>query len=163
MEIKRKFLIDQLEANGKEFVNYFSQFSETEASVPPAPEQWSVRQIAIHMRDTEEQVFLLRSEHALTGEHPTVAMFVQEEWSKEHPADAEAFEKIVADFRAARRKLIRLLRNTSNRKWNDYALHPKLGKLTVGVMAIFNYSHSLEHLAQLIDIHEKAVLKQINA
>ena len=64
---------------------------------------------------------------------------------------------------AARRKLIRLLRNTSNRKWNDYALHPKLGKLTVGVMAIFNYSHSLEHLAQLIDIHEKAVLKQINA
>ena len=162
MEIKRKALIDRLEAGGKEFVHYLSQFSEEAANTSPAPDQWSVRQLAIHMRDTEEQVFLLRTELALTGEHPQVSTFIQEEWSKEHPSDGESLEKITYDFRVARRKLIRLLRKASNREWNDWAMHPKLGKLSVGLMAVFNYSHSLDHLAQLIDIHEKTLLKQLN-
>ena len=53
-------------------------------------------------------------------------------------------------------------RHATKREWNDYAVHPKLGKLSVHVMAVFNYSHSLEHLAQLIDIYEKTLLKHLN-
>jgi hypothetical protein len=162
MEIKRKLLIDRLEANGKEFISYFTQYAEADARMSPAADQWSVRQIAIHMRDTEEQVFLLRSVRALTEDKPVVSLFIQEEWDKEHPADRESFDKIVADFRAARRKLIRMLRGASNQQWNKFALHPKLGKQSVGLMAVFNYSHSLNHLAQLIDVHENALLKKLN-
>jgi hypothetical protein len=163
MEIKRKQLIDRLEANGKEFVSYFLQYADQDSRTAPASDQWSVRQIAIHMRDTEEQVFLLRSSRALTEDHPMASLFIQEEWDKEHPSDHESFEQIVGDFRAARRKLIRLLRNASNTDWNKFILHPKLGKQSVGLMAVFNYSHSLNHLAQLIDIHENTLLKKLNS
>jgi len=162
MEIKRKQLIDRLEAVGKEFAQYLADMSEEEANASPTPEQWSARHLAIHMRDTEQQVFLLRTERALYDEHSTVGMFVQEEWEREHPSEHEAYEKIIADFRAARRKLIRLLRKASKREWENWVAHPKLGKLSVGLMATFNYSHSLDHLAQLIDLHEKTLLHRLN-
>jgi hypothetical protein len=159
---KRKDLIDRLEASGMEFVNWLSMFRADEASTPPGPKEWSAREIAIHQRDTEEQVFLLRTVRALEEDHPVVSMFVQEEWEREHPSDGESLTKIIADFRAARRKLIRLLRNASSSEWNAYALHPKLGKLSVGLMAEFNYSHTLNHLAQLIDLHEHDMLRKLN-
>lgn len=162
MVFKRKELIDRLEASGKDFIKSLALFTADEATMPPGPNEWSAREIAIHQRDTEEQVFLLRTVRALKNDHTLVDSFVQEEWSQAHPAEGESLTKIIADFRTARRKLIRLLRATSSREWEAYAVHPKLGKLSVGVMAEFNYSHTLNHLAQLIDIHEKAMLKKIN-
>ena len=159
---KRKDLIDRLEASGNEFIKWLTLFTPDEANTPPGPNEWSARQIAIHQRDTEEQVFLLRTICALEEDNPTVSMFVQEEWEREHPSDGESLANIIADFRVARRKLIRLLRNASSREWDAYALHPKLGKLSVGLMAEFNYSHTLNHLAQLVDLHEHALLKKLN-
>jgi len=162
MILKRKDLIDRLEESGKEFVKWLALFTPDEAPTPPGPNEWSAREIAIHQRDTEEQVFLLRTARALQEEHPIVTSFVQEEWSQAHPADGESLAKIIADFRAARRKLIRLLRNASSREWEAYAMHPKLGKLSVSLMAEFNYSHTLNHLAQLVDLHEHAMLRKLN-
>ena len=162
MIFKRKELIDRLEASGKEFIQWLARFTPDEATTPPGPNEWSVREIAIHQRDTEEQVFLLRTVCALNEQHPVVTSLVQEEWSQTQPAEGESLTQIIADFRAARRKLIRLLRAASSREWEAYAVHPKLGKLSVGVMAEFNYSHTLNHLAQLIDIHEKVMLNKFN-
>lgn len=163
MIFQRKDLIDHLEASGKDFVKYLGLFSPEQANLAPAPNEWSARAIAVHQRDTEEQVFLLRTLRALQGNHPPVSLFVQEEWERDHPSDGETLSKIISDFRTARRKLIRTLRNASTREWNEYAMHPKLGKLSVSVMAELNYSHTLNHLAQLIDLHEQAQLKKLNA
>lgn len=159
---KRRDLIDRLEASGKEFIKWLTLFTPDKANASPGPDEWSAREIAIHQRDTEEQVFLLRTVRALQEDHPVVSMFVQEEWEREHSSDGESLAKIIADFRAARRKLIRLLRNASSREWEAYAVHPKLGKLSVGLMAEFNYSHTLNHLAQLIDLHEHDMLRKLN-
>lgn len=162
MDFKRQELIDRLEASGKEFVAWLKLFAPEQAHPASRANNWSPREIAIHLRDTEEQVFLLRTLRALQGDHSPVPVFVQEDWAREHPSDDESLEDIVADFRAARRKLVRRLRNASNREWQAYAVHPKLGKLPVGLMAEFNYSHTLEHLAQLVDVHEHAMLKRAN-
>ncbi len=162
MIFKRAVLIDRLEATGKELADYVARFSQDEIHTPPGPGAWNVHQVAAHMRDTEQQVFLLRSQRVLKEEHPTIASWSQEEWSRDHYDADEPLDKIIAEFKAARRTLIRLLRQASPADWEDWACHATLGKLSLGLMAVFNYSHSLEHLAQLIDIHEKALLQSLN-
>lgn len=163
MIFKRAAMIDRLEATGKEIAEYLTRFGEDEIYTPPGPNAWNVHQLAAHIRDTEQQVFLLRSQRVLKEEHPMIASWSQEEWSRDHYDADEPLDKIIAEFRAARRKLIRLLRQASPEDWDAWACHATLGKLSLGLMAVFNYSHSLEHLAQLIDIHEKALLKELNS
>lgn len=106
MNRKHVALIDRLEQNGKDLW-YLAQLSEGELHAVPAPNEWTIHQIAAHMRDTEQQVFLLRARRMLAEAHPTVQNFEQDEWWQSHPyLPSEPLKQIVAEFRVARRKLI---------------------------------------------------------
>ncbi len=65
------------------------------------------------MRDTEHQVFLVRAEKLLGETHPAVLNFDQEAWNREHYLASEPLRKINSEFRAARRKMARLLRQAT--------------------------------------------------
>jgi hypothetical protein len=65
-------------------------------------------------------------------------------------------------LRAARRKLIRLLRKTTDKDWARWAVHPEYGRISIEWLATHNYSHMLEHLHQLLEMREKAILRELN-
>jgi hypothetical protein len=162
MNHKQKTLIDRLEASGKDFAQYLAQLSDAELFASSAPTEWTIHQAAAHMRDTEQCVFLARVERIMREPHPAVQNFDQGEHWKTHPYSAnEPIKKIIADFRAARRKLIARLRKASNQDWANWAAHSAYGKISLEWLAMHDYHHTLEHVAQIGYAREKQVLAEL--
>lgn len=162
MDRKRAQLIDRLESSGQDYLWMLNQLEETEMFAPPSPREWTVHQIAAHMRDTEEQVFLLRTELMIRETHPAVLNFDQEVWNREHYLPSEPLRKINSDFRAARRKVARLLRRATRKAWENWAVHPEYGKISLDWLLEHDYHHTLEHIAQIGSLHEAETLKKLN-
>ncbi len=162
MDRKRAQLIDRLESSGQDYVWYLNQLEETEMFKPPAPGEWTIHQVAAHMRDTEQQVFLLRTERILKETHPAVLNFDQEMWNREHYLASEPLRKINSEFRAARRKMARLLRQATKKEWENWATHPEYGKISLDWLLEHDYHHTLEHIAQIGKLHEAETLRKLN-
>jgi len=161
MNRTRQALIDRLETSGKEFVAYLAQLSEEEIRAVSSPTEWSIHQVIAHMRDTEQHVFLARTQRILKEAHPTVAAFDQNAWHRDHYAPNEPLKNIVREFRAARRKVIALLRKTTDADWANWATHPEYKRISLDWLTMHNYHHTLEHIAQIGYAREKRVLARV--
>ena len=156
-------LLDRLEQSGDDLLGFLGRLSAEEIKRVPAPGEWSLHAVLAHLRDTEQHVFLKRARLILEGAAPpAVESFDQDQWNRDHYSPAEPVEKIVRDFRAARRQLLKRLRATRDRDWTRYALHPQYGNISIEWLVTHNYSHMLEHLHQLLNLREEKLLKAAN-
>ena len=80
-----------------------------------------------------------------------------------HYPRGEPIQKIVSEYRAARRKLVKLLHATTDKDWTRYAVHPEYGRISLEYIALHAYNHTLEHLRQLLDAQEENLLNAANA
>ena len=164
MKLQLKKLIDRLETSGKDYVAYLSQVAEQDLHATSSPTEWSIHQVAAHMRDTEQRAFLVRIQRIMKEDHPAVQNFDQDEFWKMNPySAAEPIKKIIADFRATRRKMVSLLRKASDDDWKNWAAHSAYGKISLEYIAMHCYHHTLEHIAQMGYAREKDVLKSLNS
>lgn len=163
MNRQRQWLVKRLEQSGAEYIAYLSQLSADELNAKPSPTDWSLHQVAVHMRDTEQLAFVVRAERLLKETQPTFANFDQDEYWRTHPySPDEPLKKIIADFRTMRRKLVRLLRNAPAKAWRNYGIHSAYGKVSLDWVAMHCYHHTLEHIAQMGYTREKELLKELN-
>jgi len=162
MNRKRADWIDRLEQSGKDYLWYLSQLAEEEIHAPAAPGEWTIHQVVAHVRDIEQHAFLARLERILKEEHPAVQNFDQDEWNMTHYDSTEPFKKIVAGFRAARRKFVQLLRKSTDKDWANWAMHSEYGKISIDWLVMHDYHHTMEHIAQIGYQREAALLKQLN-
>lgn len=162
MDRRRAQLIDRLESSGQDYLWYLERLSEDELKTPPGPNDWTVHQIAAHVRDVEALAFLPRIQRILKEEHPYVENFDQEEWDRTHYEPSEALRKINSEFRSTRRKELRLLRSAPKEAWENWAVHSTYGKISLDWLLEHYYNHTLDHLAQIGRFREDTILKQLN-
>jgi hypothetical protein len=164
MNRQRKALIDRLETSGKEYADYLSQVAAAELHCTSSPTEWSIHQVAAHVRDTDQHVFLVRVQRVMKEEHPAVLNFDQDEYWKTNPySPSEPIKKIIADFRASRRKMVSLLCQATDKDWKNWALHSAYGRISLDWLALHCYHHTLEHIAQMGYEYEKNLLKALNS
>jgi hypothetical protein len=130
---------------------------------PPAPKEWSIHQVAAHMRDTQQRVFVYRAQRLVKEAHPTVENFDQDLWHRDHYSPKEPLKDIISEYRIAHRKFIRVLRFATEETWQNYAVHPDFGKISLEWLALHNYQHNLSHIAQIATLAEQELLKKLNA
>ncbi len=163
MKKRHAELIAQLEASANQVAAALKPLTPAQLERIPAKGEWSLHQNLAHLRDTEAQVFAYRAARILKeSEPPIVANFDQEAWMREHYSPAEPVGAILAEFRAARRKLVKLLQNADDATWTRYAVHPVYGKISLAYIALRAYNHTLEHLRQLLDAQEENLLRAAN-
>jgi hypothetical protein len=162
MDRHRAQLIDRLESSGQDYLWFLDQLSEEQLHGRPQPGEWTPHQIASHMRDTERYAFLARAQLLLKEQHPSVENFDQEAWDREHYQPSEPLRKIKSEFRSARRKLVELLRETKKKDWENWAAHSEYGRISLDWVLEHNYTHTLEHLAQISRIREATTLQVLN-
>jgi DinB family protein len=162
MNNEHKRLVDRLESSGQDLVLYLGRFSEHDLFESPGPSEWSIHQVMAHMRDAEEQAFLFRMKKMLSEDNPAVPNFNQEAWQREHYSTAEPLEKILGEFRVARRKQVALLRKTTDKQWSRTARHPEFGTISLDWLVSHNVSHTFEHLAHVSSKYESKLLKSLN-
>jgi hypothetical protein len=164
MNRQHRQLVAHIQASGKELLDNLKHLSEEEIFRVPAPNEWTMHAVIAHVRDTERHVFLHRIQRILSEpDPPQVENFDQEQWNRDYYSATEPFDQIVAEWRAARRKLVRLLQSTRDADWARYAAHPLYGKISVEYIALHNYAHTLEHLHQMLETREQALLHALNA
>jgi hypothetical protein len=96
-------------------------------------------------------------------EHPAVENFDQEVWHRDHYSANEPLKKIVSEYRIAHRKFIRLLRDSEDADWKNWAVHPDFGKISLEWLVVHNYQHTLSHIAQVAALSEQGILKRLNS
>lgn len=162
MNRQRAALVDRIESSGQDFLWNLEQLSDNLMDKRVRRGEWTVHQIAAHVRDVEQQVFLRRTQLIVRDERPKVENFDQERWNAEHYDPREPLRKIFGEFRLARRKWIRLLRGASKRDWSNWAVHPDYGRISLDWLALHGYNHTVEHIAQVGQLREQVALQELN-
>ena len=162
MNRERQALIDRLEQSGKDYLGNLLRVDDSAIYSASTPSDWTIHQIAAHMRDTDKQVILYRLDRILNETHPAVTNFDQEAWNREHYSTDEPISQIIAEFRSTRRKIIRLYHQAPIAAWNNWAVHSQYGKISLDWLAMHCYHHTLEHIAQLGYAREKVLLRELN-
>ncbi len=156
-------LVDRLAESGDELIAALGQLSDKQLMHVPREGEWSLHENMAHVRDAEVQVFLYRVGRVLDEDAPPlVPNFDQEAWNREHYSSREPIKQIVSEFRRARRKLVQRLRETRDKDWARYAIHPQYGKITLEWLALHAYDHTLEHMLQFQAAREAALLEAAN-
>jgi len=77
-------LIDRLETSAEDFLTYLSKLPTEDIHHAPDSDAWTLHQVAAHVRDVEQEVFLYRLKRMLNEENPPVENFDQKAWTREH-------------------------------------------------------------------------------
>lgn len=162
MKKQRIQLIDRLEDSAAQVSEAVKQLSAAQIQNVSRQGEWSLHQALAHLRDTEAHVFAYRAARILKEDTPQVASFNQDDWMAQHYSAREPIEKIIAEFRAARRKLVKHLCATTDKDWTRCAIHPEYGNISLEYLALHAYAHTLEHLQQLLNAQEENLLNAAN-
>ena len=125
------------------------RFRASELELSLAPGKWTVRQILVHLAQTELAV-ALRARMALTTHHYTVQPFNQDDWMA-----IDASSDGLAAFRAyytLRQWTLALYRSLDAADRTRQLLHPEHGEVTVEWLLGMLAGHERHHAEQIEQI-----------
>ncbi|GIW05262.1 MAG: hypothetical protein KatS3mg060_0067 [Dehalococcoidia bacterium] len=126
-----------------------------------APEgEWSARQILTHLRDVEYGIQIARIQAAVLHDNPEFGRFDAEAWRAEHRPHPQTFDQTVGDFSAGRRSLAAMLDRLDKDDWERPLRSVAFGPSTIETVVERAYTHTLDHLQQLIRLRRAIVSTQ---
>jgi len=151
---KRWELLANLRETPKTLASLLQKVSDEVIRRKPAPEKWSMLEIACHLRDVE-QLFVERYAKMVNHDRPALRMMNQDElavalkYNEDDPAAA------IRDFRALRAETITLLSALASQSWHRIGLHPKRGEFTTADQVEIHVKHDANHLNQIRALRER--------
>lgn len=121
----------------------------------PSPAEWSLTEIACHMRDVEREVHQTRL-HALLAEEGAFLSGVDaDEWAIPRNYRAQDGRAALAGFLAARRATIDLLAPLPPELWARQGEHTFFGRTTMQEIVYLAVQHDRVHARQIeeLDAH----------
>jgi hypothetical protein len=135
---------------------------ERELRWRPAEGEWSLKEIAAHLRDAEElalaQVNAFVQTDArlgVSGRARRVPAWDVDLLPEERDYQGEDIGALLSSFRESRREVTSLLWTLSDADWERSAEHPFRGAVTLGEIARELAQHDLEHLWQVRQLKER--------
>jgi hypothetical protein len=114
----------------------------------PAPDKWSVSEIAAHFADVEVAVGF-RMRLILGAPGTPVAAFDQDSWVTSLHYEKRDPRKSVEQFHVAREANLALLKSLTPEQWKHYGMHAERGQESIEQMARLLAGHDLNHLQQI--------------
>jgi len=114
----------------------------------PAPDKWSVTEILAHLADSE-LVYGFRIRIILEAGSPPIPGIDQDAWAKF--SDYAKHDPVLSleAFRAARERLVRLLKGLPPESWSLYGMHSERGRETVLRVVEMLAGHDINHITQI--------------
>ena len=109
--------------------------------------EWTLHQVAAHVRDVEKLIFGARVEQTLNEDNPEVKNFDADEWMAAHYNPAESLAQILDEFTKNVADLCTTLRGLPQEAWSRESRHEALGGgLTMQLWVERSLAHIEEHL-----------------
>jgi FMN phosphatase YigB (HAD superfamily) len=123
----------------------------------PSPREWSLLEIACHLRDTEREVNHARIRRMLTEEAPFISAVNPDEWAEERRYIDQDPTQAMQDFSRARTTTIAQLSRLPGEMWSATGRHSLLGPITLLELIEVATDHDLLHLDQF-----RRTIEQLN-
>lgn len=139
----RRRLVDRLAEAGREFR------SACEARDPASVVEgdWTVRQVAAHVREVDQAVYGARVRRTLGEDNPAFASFDADAWMAGHYDPREPLVKILDEFQSSLDDLCRRLDGMPASAWSRLSRHETAGEgLTLQLWVERSLAHIEEHL-----------------
>lgn len=142
------WVLKALREAGGTLLSEFYGLGEEELRWRPAEDEWSLKEIAAHLRDAEELALaqLRALAEGATGPLPAWDVDVL---PSERDYQGQEIEEALAALRSLRRETSFLLWELTEADWEGEAEHPFRGRVTLGEIAADLARHDLEHLWQV--------------
>jgi len=153
---KRWEILAKLQETPKELTGLFRDVPDEVLRCKPAPEKWSMLEIACHLRDVEA-FFVERYGKLASHDRPQLRTIKQDElavklrYNEDDPAGA------LREFQRLRGESVDLLSALSHRSWQRGGIHPTRGTVTIAWTAEHAVEHDANHLSQIRGLRERFV------
>jgi len=151
---KRWEILSKLQETPKTLASLLQGVPDEVLRRKPAPEKWSMLEIACHLRDVE-QLFLERYAKMANHDRPALRMINQDELAVALKYNQDDPAAVIREFRALRAETISLLSALADQSWQRIGLHPKRGEFTIAGQVDMQVSHDANHLNQIRALRER--------
>jgi len=142
---QRRFILKALRESYGELFGQFSNLNERALRWRPAPGEWSLKEIAAHLRDAEE-LYRRQLEMIARDTEPRLPYESLDVLLLENDYREERIGRLLAEFEAAREDTFWLLRMLDEDDWQRTGIHPYRGPVSVMDIAREMHEHDLEYL-----------------
>ena len=142
----REHLIRRLEQSAREFCIACKNRSPQDRT----DGDWTVHQIAAHVRDVDRAVYGVRVHRTLQEENPLFESFDADAWMAEHYDAAESLQTILQEIQTGMDGLCTTLKDLPPQAWSRVSRHATMGEdLTLQSWVERSLAHIEEHLETL--------------
>ena len=114
----------------------------------PDVKNWCAKEVACHLRDTEE-FFMQRFQTAAAMDEPKFLPVDPDRWAAERQYIRNDATEALAAFRRRREETLTYLRGLAAAGWQRGGVHPTRGRMTVNDFATLMVVHDDNHLDQI--------------
>lgn len=147
------WVLKALREAGNSLLSELYGLDEEELRWRPAEGEWSLKEIAAHLRDAEE-LALAQLNAFVLGTSSRLPAWDVDLLPGERNYQTEDVSRLLASFRGLRRETTYLLWGLTEADWRQAAEHPFKGAVTLGETAREMAQHDLEHLWQVRHLKE---------
>jgi hypothetical protein len=109
--------------------------------------EWTLHQVASHIRDVDRSAYGARIRQTLNEENPEFKSFNADAWMAEQYNKDEPLENILSDISANVGELCKILETMPREAWSRESRHETLGgELTLQLWVERSLAHIEEHL-----------------
>lgn len=138
-----------LRRNTAETVESFERISPEKHDFSYAPGKWTIKEILMHVIDTE-RVFAVRALAAARGDESPVYRMDEELYARNVDVSKRALSSLIGEFNTVRAASVSLVENITeeqSQRWCNVVTHP----MSVRAIAYFLIGHVRHHLAVIRD------------
>lgn len=144
----QRWMLKALHEAAGELRSQLLGLSEDDLRHRPAPDEWSLKEIAAHLRDAEA-CFLERLELIAGQDEPILPNIETDTYVLERDYRSLDLHEVLLEFSRLRHRSTDLLWSLAPPDWERQGLHPYRGRLSVTQVARDMNEHDLDHLWQM--------------
>jgi FMN phosphatase YigB (HAD superfamily) len=114
----------------------------------PAPEEWSLTEIACHLRDVDGEVNTARFDKVIDGGNPFLPGIDTDTWAQERDYRQQDGPAALRQFIEVRTRLVARLEALAGRDWQQPARHAIFGPTNLQELVGFVATHDRSHVQQ---------------
>ena len=119
----------------------------------PAPEDWSIHEIAVHIADSEANSFV-RCRRFIAEPGSTVMAYDEQQWARALGYQNQSVEDAVELFKWLRLTSYKLIRSLPEAAWPSTIYHSETGTMAMDDWLDVYERHVREHAAQMQRVYD---------
>ena len=120
----------------------------------PAPEKWSIQELAAHLAD-DELVGAYRVRMILSSPGTPIQAFDQDVWARTGRYSTSDVSDSLVLYRTLRFANLKLLQSLTAEEWDMFGVHAERGVESLRDIAMYFAGHDINHFRQIESIRER--------